>query len=244
MKLTGKTFGIYEIHEQLGRGGMGTVFKAYDPTLDRFVALKVLPAQLARDESFVTRFQQEARALAKLRHPHLIHIYAVGESEGYNYFAMELLDGQDLAAILRSRQTLPAKVAVHLLEQRGHTVVVANNGVEAVAALKAPDGWEFDLILMDVQMPEMDGLEATATIREAEKSRGGRIPIVAMTASVMKDDREQCLAAGMDGFLAKPIHKEEFYATVEAMALSVDDAGTNPALAVESNSNDGPTCCS
>lgn len=117
MKLTGKTFGIYEIREQLGRGGMGTVFKAYDPTLDRFVALKVLPAQLARDESFVTRFQQEARALAKLRHPHLIHIYAVGESEGYNYFAMELLDGQDLAAILRSRQTLPAKVAVHLLGQ-------------------------------------------------------------------------------------------------------------------------------
>jgi len=83
---------------------------------------------------------------------------------------------------------------------------VVANGLEALAAV---DKESFDLILMDVQMPEMDGLEATAAIREREKSTGIHRPVIALTAHAMKGDRERCLAAGMDGYLAKPIRPQE-----------------------------------
>jgi CheY-like chemotaxis protein len=88
-------------------------------------------------------------------------------------------------------------VAVRLLEKHGHTVVVACNGREAVAAVQ---GGGIDLVLMDIQMPEMDGLEATAAIRAAEAGAGRRLPILALTALAMVGDRERCLAAGMDGY--------------------------------------------
>jgi CheY-like chemotaxis protein len=104
------------------------------------------------------------------------------------------------------------KVAVNLLEQRGHKVTVANNGQEAIAAVANES---FDVILMDVQMPAMDGLEATGIIREREKESGEHIPIIAMTAHAMKGDRERCLAAGMDGYIAKPIRAKNLYETVE-----------------------------
>ncbi len=106
------------------------------------------------------------------------------------------------------------RVAIDMLHQRGHTVVVANNGVEALEALEKDD--VFDLVLMDVQMPEMDGLEATKEIRKREKVSGGHIRIVAMTADVMKGDRELCIAAGMDGFVAKPLRSRLLYEAVEA----------------------------
>ncbi len=106
------------------------------------------------------------------------------------------------------------KVAVSLLEQRGHKVTVANNGQEALVAL---DQGGFDVVLMDVQMPILDGLEATARIRQREEGSGLHIPIIAMTAHAMKGDRERCLAAGMDGYIAKPIRAKELYATVEGM---------------------------
>jgi two-component system, sensor histidine kinase and response regulator len=107
------------------------------------------------------------------------------------------------------------KVAVSLLERRGHQVVIANNGREAVDELQRQG---FDLVLMDVQMPEMDGFEATAAIRERERSTGAHLPIVAMTAHAMKGDRERCLAAGMDEYLSKPIRADELYEMVERMA--------------------------
>ena len=106
------------------------------------------------------------------------------------------------------------RVAIDMLHQRGHTVVVANNGVEVLEALEKDD--VFDLVLMDVQMPEMDGLEATKEIRKREKVSGGHIRIVAMTADVMKGDRELCIAAGMDGFVAKPLRSRLLYEAVEA----------------------------
>jgi len=83
---------------------------------------------------------------------------------------------------------------------------VAANGVEALAALKKDN---FDLVFMDVQMPEMDGMEATAAIREKEKRTGEHVVVVALTAHAMKGDREKCLAAGMDGYLSKPIRPQE-----------------------------------
>lgn len=103
------------------------------------------------------------------------------------------------------------RVAVRLLEKHGHAVVVANNGREAVEAF---DRDRFELILMDVQMPEMDGFEATARIREREKGKSEHVRIIALTAHAMTGDRERCLAAGMDAYLSKPIEPDELYAAV------------------------------
>ena len=104
------------------------------------------------------------------------------------------------------------QVAVRLLEERGHSVEVVNNGRAAVEQVAEQS---FDVVLMDVQMPEMDGLEATAAIRQAETPTGGHIPIIAMTAHAMKGDRDRFLAAGMDGYVAKPVRPHELYAAVE-----------------------------
>lgn len=104
------------------------------------------------------------------------------------------------------------QVAVRLLEERGHSVVVVNNGRTAVEQVVAEP---FDVVLMDVQMPDMDGLEATAAIRRAETQTGGHVPIVAMTAHAMQGDRDRFLAAGMDGYVAKPVRPHELYAAVE-----------------------------
>jgi CheY-like chemotaxis protein len=104
-----------------------------------------------------------------------------------------------------------------LLEQRGHDVSIVNNGRLAVErATQQP----FDVVLMDVQMPEMGGLEATAAIRAAEQKTGGRVPIVALTARAMTGDREQCLAAGMDAYVPKPLRAEELFAVIDALAGS------------------------
>jgi CheY-like chemotaxis protein len=97
-------------------------------------------------------------------------------------------------------------LAMRILERLGHEVQIVNNGKEALRQAQAK---EFDLILMDVQMPEMDGLEATTAIRDAEAGTGKHIPIVAMTAHAMKGDREKCLSAGMDGYLSKPVRIDE-----------------------------------
>ncbi len=107
------------------------------------------------------------------------------------------------------------KLAVGLLTKWGHHVTVANNGAEAVRAwTEPPEGRPFDVVLMDVQMPEMDGFEATAAIREREQSLGRHTPIIAMTAHAMKGDRERCLAAGMDSYIAKPIRQQEVVAAL------------------------------
>jgi CheY-like chemotaxis protein len=98
------------------------------------------------------------------------------------------------------------KLALRMLEKRGHRVTLANNGRQALEAL---ENASFDLVLMDVQMPEMDGLEATSRLREKEKLTGLHQSVIAMTALVMKGDRERCLAAGMDGYLSKPIRPLE-----------------------------------
>jgi len=112
-----------------------------------------------------------------------------------------------LHILLAEDNAINQKLAMRLLEKRGHRVAVAQNGREALAALEKES---YDLVLMDVQMPEMDGIEATAAVRAREKSSGSkRQPIVAMTALVMKGDRERCIAAGMDGYLSKPIRPQE-----------------------------------
>ena len=104
------------------------------------------------------------------------------------------------------------RLAVRLLEKWGHRVVVASNGREAVATAEKQD---FDLLLMDVQMPQVDGLEATAAIRRREKATGAHIPIIAVTARAMKGDRERCIEAGMDGYISKPIRGQELFKVLE-----------------------------
>ena len=107
--------------------------------------------------------------------------------------------------LLAEDNAINQTLAIILLEKQGHTVVVANNGKEALAGPGTGAVGEFDLVLMDVQMPEMDGFEVTAHIRAQEKGTGHHVPIIAMTAHAMKGDRERCLQAGMDGYVAKPI---------------------------------------
>jgi CheY-like chemotaxis protein len=110
------------------------------------------------------------------------------------------------------------KLAVRLLERRGHSLTLATTGREALAAFGKD---RFDLVLMDVQMPDMDGLEATKEIRTREKITGLRTPIVALTAHALKGDRERCVAAGMDGYINKPIEANRFIQIVEEHAVAV-----------------------
>ena len=105
-------------------------------------------------------------------------------------------------------------IVVRLMEKRGHSVEVAADGREALEKLR---GDKFELVLMDVQMPRMGGFEAAAAIREMEKTQGGHLPIIAMTAHAMKGDRERCLAAGMDGYISKPFRIDELLKEIESI---------------------------
>jgi CheY-like chemotaxis protein len=113
-------------------------------------------------------------------------------------------------------------LASRLLEKQGHVVTVVPNGAAALAVL---ENTVFDLILMDIQMPGIDGLTATTLIRERETISGRHTPILAMTAHAMKGDRERCLAAGMDGYLVKPVQAAELFSAIGAQFRNVNGAG-------------------
>jgi len=121
---------------------------------------------------------------------------------------------RSLHILLAEDSLVNQKLAVALLEGSGHKVTVAGNGREALATLEMD---KFDMVLMDVQMPEMDGLEAAQRIRAREQHNGAHIPIIAMTAHALKGDRERCLAAGMDGYISKPIHVSELFSAIEGL---------------------------
>jgi two-component system sensor histidine kinase/response regulator len=123
-----------------------------------------------------------------------------------------------LRILLAEDNVVNQRLAIRILEREGHRVAVAGNGREAVAAIERET---FDLVLMDVQMPEMDGFEATAAIRARERFTGGRLPIVAMTAHAMSGDRDRCLACGMDDYVAKPIHKSVLLETIARLCTAV-----------------------
>ncbi len=128
-----------------------------------------------------------------------------------------------LHVLLAEDNVVNQKLGARFLEKRGHTVVLASTGREALDVLQQQ---HCDLVLMDVQMPDMDGLEATAAIRAQEQISGGHMPIVAMTANAMEDDRNRCLQAGMDAYVAKPFKPFELMATIEALVpqASTDEA--------------------
>jgi two-component system sensor histidine kinase/response regulator len=121
---------------------------------------------------------------------------------------------RQLRILLAEDNLINQKVARRMLEKEHHSVTVVGNGREA---LKALERQPFDLILMDIQMPEMDGLQATIAIREEEQKGKERIPIIALTAHVMSGDRERCLAAGMDGYASKPISIAELLGEIKRL---------------------------
>jgi signal transduction histidine kinase/CheY-like chemotaxis protein len=136
-------------------------------------------------------------------------------------------DGSERPPAVRTRRILLAedglvnqRVVVELLNARGHEVVVAANGREALEALERES---FDMVLMDVQMPVMDGFEATAAIRAHDREAGVHVPVIALTAHAMSGDKERCLEAGMDGYLAKPVRADELYAAVEGPAGGAEE---------------------
>jgi two-component system, sensor histidine kinase and response regulator len=128
-----------------------------------------------------------------------------------NYKRLEILLAEDN----QINQTL----AIRLLEKRGHRVVVANNGLEALQAVEKA---EFDVVLMDVQMPVMSGFEAVAAIRDRESETGRHIPIIALTAHAMKGDQERCLQAGMDAYVSKPVQAEQLFQAIDNLTRTSD----------------------
>jgi len=147
----------------------------------------------------------------------MVHALGVNSIDHCDLSAPDARPGQPprpLRILLAEDSIVNQKLAVGLLEKHGHTVRVAHHGREALAALAAE---AFDLVLMDVQMPEMDGYAATAAIRAREQQTGKHIPIVAMTAHAMKGDRERCIDAGMDEYVSKPIRSKQLFDTIEAV---------------------------
>jgi len=122
--------------------------------------------------------------------------------------------GRPLRILLAEDNPVNQKVALRMLQRAGHVAIVVENGREALTVLASQT---FDIVLMDVQMPVMDGLQATAAIRLQEKTTGVHLPIIALTAYAMKGDQERCLAAGMDRYLSKPVEAKQLYAAIEAL---------------------------
>jgi CheY-like chemotaxis protein len=125
---------------------------------------------------------------------------------------------KQLRVLLAEDNAVNQKIATRVLEKHGHRVTIAGDGRLALAAL---DRAAFDVVLMDVQMPEMDGFEATAAIRGRERETGSHLPIIAMTAHAMQGDRERCIAAGMDDYISKPLKAAEL---IELLEKFFDDA--------------------
>jgi signal transduction histidine kinase/CheY-like chemotaxis protein len=125
--------------------------------------------------------------------------------------------GSGLKILVAEDNIVNQRLVVRLLEKRGYLVKVAGNGIAALDALEQEP---FDLVLMDVQMPDMDGLETTAAIRKREKRRGGHIPILALTAHAMHGDSDKCVAAGMDGYISKPVRQEELIQSIDRLVAA------------------------
>jgi PAS domain S-box-containing protein len=140
-----------------------------------------------------------------------------------------------LRVLLAEDNPVNQRLAVYLLQKRGHEVVVAHNGREALACLERE---RFDLILMDLEMPELGGLETTTLIRKRERGTGGHIPIIALTAHAMKGDRERCLAAGMDGYVTKPIVAPELFRVMAEIVTGTTAAVAAEEAAVENKGDD------
>ncbi|HET6197737.1 MAG TPA: response regulator, partial [Acetobacteraceae bacterium] len=151
-------------------------------------------------DAILAVFARRVPQLASAPQPVLHHIQSTGDPE------------RPLRVLVAEDNAVNQVVVKRMLQKRAHLVTIAGNGRDALAALAHE---RFDVVLMDLQMPEMGGREATAAIRQAERTQGGHLPIIAVTASAMKGDREDCLAAGMDDYISKPIQYDSLIEKVE-----------------------------
>ncbi len=133
-----------------------------------------------------------------------------------------LAAGPPLRILLAEDNPINRKVAVHILEKRGHRVRTAGNGNEVLEAL---DTEEFDVVLMDVQMPVLDGFETTARIRRNEERTRRHMPVVALTAHALREDRKRCLEAGMDDYVSKPLKPDELFRTLDRVVREAGKGG-------------------
>ncbi len=172
------------------------------------------PAQLERsgfDECLTkpVKHSQLRQCLARLKGS---HAGAGDESPEDSSLSTPKAERRQVRLLLAEDSRVNQKIAMKILSKAGYEVDIAENGRLAVEAV---DKVRYDLILMDVQMPEMDGVEATETIRRNERGSGARVPIIAMTANVMQEDKDRCLAAGMDDYLSKPAEPRKMIETIE-----------------------------
>jgi two-component system sensor histidine kinase/response regulator len=180
-------------------GLRGDAARCREFSIDAYLTRPVRPADLMQTITIVLGAERVAERNA------LVTVHSLRENRGR------------LRILLVEDNRVNRVLAVRLLEKRGHVVSTAEDGVGALQALEAES---FDLILMDVQMPNMNGLQATLAIRGTEARSGKHVPIIAMTASVMTGDREKCLAAGMDGYVAKPLNVAELFVTIDEVLSS------------------------
>lgn len=144
--LVGRTLGEFEIVGIIGRGGMGAVYKARQPALDRLVAIKIIPRTLAQDASFVERFHREARAAAAVRHPNIIEVHTVGKDKGLEFIAMEFVDGESLSALLRREGRLTPDRALGLMKQvasalaKAHSLGIVHRDIKPANILLTSEG--------------------------------------------------------------------------------------------------------
>jgi signal transduction histidine kinase/ligand-binding sensor domain-containing protein/CheY-like chemotaxis protein len=183
---------------------------------------KLMEAARCRDLGAVAYITKPIRAHELRQALKAAHSSALSEPGGprtqlrADTAAVERRTGRALRILLAEDNPINQRLTLRLLEKRGHAVVAAGDGIEALEAL---DRDAFDLVLMDVQMPRMDGFQVTGAVREREKLLGGHLPIFAMTAHVLKGDEERCLSAGMDGYIPKPVSVKALIAVVESVSL-------------------------
>ena len=183
--LVGQKLGEFEIVDVVGVGGMGAVYKAYQPSLDRTVALKILPHEISSNANSLERFTREARAAAAVNHPNIIEIYSVGEDGGYHYIAMELVEGETLSDMLRHDGPLPVRVALKAMEQtvsalaRAHAAGVVHRDIKPSNLLVTPEGAvkvaDFGLakrVESDVDVTQAGTAVGTALYMPPEIARG------------------------------------------------------------------------
>jgi CheY-like chemotaxis protein len=195
-----------------------------DPRLSGTVIMMLTSAGQSGDAARCRKLGIAAYLLKPVHKPELLAAIRAALRKGPADLAPDLVARYSLQQTSRKLRILVAEdnpvnqtVVLRMLEKMGHATRIAANGKEALAALAAES---FDLVLMDVQMPTMDGLTATRSIRELEKQTGLHIPIIAMTAHVMKGDQERCLEAGMDGYVAKPLSSKQIEQAIARTRIS------------------------
>src|SRR5712692_6486523 len=205
----GTKLGRYEIRSQLGAGGMGEVYLAQDTKLDRKVALKILPAEVAANQERMRRFVQEAKAAAALNHPNIAHIYEIGEADGVNFIAMEFIDGQTLRQYTHGRQTDLPKLLRHLQQvaeglAKAHAAGIVHRDLKPDNVMITHDGHakilDFGLAkLIEPQQTSQTGSEGASEAATAILQQHSSPGVVLGTVGYMSPEQAQGRTNEIDG---------------------------------------------